>query len=102
MSAVTPLLSAGGGVDWDACLPLVPLWGLAGPLWDCCPLLLRRNHIPLRATQCVLPVKGDHRECFPDTELCVGGRHLHLCGHGHLGSSQVAGTSHHSCNRQHL
>lgn len=85
-------LSAGGCIDRHASIPLLPVWGLAGPLWDCSPLLLRRDNLPLCATQRVLPVEGDDSQRFPDPELCVGRRHLHLCGDGHSGPPQVAGT----------
>ena len=82
---------AGGCPDWHASIPFVPLWRLAGPVRHCGPLLLRRNHLPLRVTQRVLPVKSHHSQRFPDPQLCVRGGYLHLCGDGHPGPPEVAG-----------
>ncbi len=81
----------GGCPDWHASISFLPLWGLAGPVRHCGTLLLRRNHLPLRVTQRVLPVKSHHSQCFPDTQLCVRRGYLHLRGDGHPGPPQVAG-----------
>ena len=82
---------AGGCPHWHASIPFLPLWRLAGPVRHCGPLLLRRNNLPLRVAQRVLPVKSHHSQCFPDAQLCVRRGYLHLCGDGYPGPPEVAG-----------
>ena len=83
--------AAGGCPHRHASISFLPLWGLVGPVRHCGPLLLRRNHLPLRLTQRVLLVTSHHSQCFPDAQLCVGRGHLHLCGDGYSRPPQVAG-----------
>lgn len=85
------MLRAGSGTDWHAGLSVVPLRGLAGPVWDCCPVLLRSHHFPLRTPQCIITVESHDCQRFSNAELCVRGGHLHLCRHGYSGPCQMAG-----------